>query len=194
VRADQSLLVVRDRASGRLGFPAGASAGGEAAPCTASRETLEETGISVRVEERLRVFDNGFHLYRCSLLDEKDYVPGAIPVPEFAAAEISDIAWLPPSSITAAEWRYPEEWNEVLALFAAGAAASPLPDSADTVPAIESAPGDAPVPAAPEIDAGAAGLRPAASSAADKVVQPAVEPVSRQAVELFPQLNVPKSR
>lgn len=104
------LLVVRDRRSGRLGFPAGGAAAGEAAPCTAHRETWEETGVSVVVGARLLVADNGFHLYRCFVEEGDVTAEPSGEIPEQARSEITFVGWLRPDSIQAEDWRFPQQW------------------------------------------------------------------------------------
>lgn len=116
VVVDRRMLVVRDRSSGRLGFPAGGARAGESSRCTAYRETWEETGIDARVGDLLKVFANGFRLYHCHV--ETAVGPGdETAVPGRAILEISEICWVDPGSLAASEWRYPEMWPEVLEIY-----------------------------------------------------------------------------
>ncbi len=116
VRRDDRLLVVRDRLSGKLGFPAGASMPPEQAHCTALRETWEETGYPVRVEELLETFPGGFRLYHCTVPAD---VPAQrdVPRPPQALLEIEAIHWLLPDEIQAGAWRFPSQWPRARELF-----------------------------------------------------------------------------
>ncbi|MFT4571066.1 MAG: 8-oxo-dGTP diphosphatase [Hyphomicrobiaceae bacterium] len=118
VRRGDRLLVVRDRKTGRLGFPAGGPIAGETPPCTAHRETWEETGIDVQVEELLHVVENGFHLYQCTLTETSVASSGQQPVPQHALSEISSVAWLRLNQITPDDWRIPGQLPLVSRLFA----------------------------------------------------------------------------
>jgi len=90
---------------------------GEAAQCTAHRETWEEAGIDAEVGRLVLVFDNGFRLYAC-LPADPSVRPGTEPgVPEWAWTEVSEIDWVDPESVFAEDWRYPEQWPLVLEKF-----------------------------------------------------------------------------
>jgi len=109
------LLVVRDRKSGALGFPAGKPLGDEAAACTAHRETWEETGLDVRVEALLRTYDYEapFYLYRCrGLLPQNG--PVTWQVQGVAEAEIVHLR--APNELTTADWRFPPQLTDVVHL------------------------------------------------------------------------------
>lgn len=96
------LLLVQDL-NGRLSPPGGSSEPGESAQCTAFRETWEETGLRLQPRELLRVFDTGFHLYRC----ERDAASGEIdPPPRF---EVRGAFYLPAERFGRYEWRYPDQ-------------------------------------------------------------------------------------
>ena len=97
-----ALLVVENH-EGLLSVPGGSTRPGETATCTAHRETWEETGLDVRVEEHLAEFDTGFYLYRCQL----DAVPAEIsPPPRF---EIRGAYFLAPDAFGSKPWRFPEQ-------------------------------------------------------------------------------------
>ena len=117
IRIADRMLMVRDRSSGRLGFPAGTGNPGEAAQCTAHRETWEEAGIDVEVGRLVRVFDNGFRLYACQPSDLAVSPGAAIAVPDWAWSEVSEIGWVDPEGLFAEDWRYPEQWPDVLQHF-----------------------------------------------------------------------------
>lgn len=113
---DGRMLVVRDRRSGRLGLPAGAREPGEAAQCTAARETWEETGFRVRVGGELARFGRDFFLYRCHLAEPEAVVEPA-EVPLSGRLEIESVHWLRPETTDPADWRFPGQVPEVLRLF-----------------------------------------------------------------------------
>ncbi len=117
IRVEDRMLMVRDRLSGKLGFPAGMARPGEAAQCTAHRETWEEAGLDVEVGRLLRVFDNGFRLYSCSPADPAVRPGVTVGVPDWAWAEVSEIGWIDPEALFADDWRYPEQWQDVLTQF-----------------------------------------------------------------------------
>jgi 8-oxo-dGTP pyrophosphatase MutT (NUDIX family) len=119
IRVEDRMLVVRDRLSERLGFPAGMSVPGEAAQCTAHREAWEETGLEVVVGQRLQVFENGFRLYACKPVDPSVQPGSSVAVPQWAWAEIAAVEWIDPFHVFPAQWRYPEEWPVVLDRFRA---------------------------------------------------------------------------
>jgi 8-oxo-dGTP pyrophosphatase MutT (NUDIX family) len=100
--SEGELLVVQDF-SGRLSLPGGSSEPGESARCTAFRETWEETGLRLVPGERLRVFDTGFHLYRCERNDKSGEID-----PPFRL-EVRDVFFLGPERFTDYEWRFDDQ-------------------------------------------------------------------------------------
>ena len=81
------------------GPPGGSVGAGEAAQCTAARETWEETGIAVSVGELARQFDNGFHLYWCMPNDTTSpYVRRPL--------EVYGLGYFDPEDFTSVSWRY----------------------------------------------------------------------------------------
>jgi 8-oxo-dGTP pyrophosphatase MutT (NUDIX family) len=89
--------------NGKVSLPGGSSEPGESARCTAFRETWEETGLRLVPGKLLRVFDTGFHLYRC------DAEPGSgdgAPPPRF---EVRDVLRLGTGRFGDYEWRFPEQ-------------------------------------------------------------------------------------
>ena len=68
---DGKLLLVKHKITGKWGFPGGRDKlNGELAFQTAYRETLEETGYIVSIEDFITEFKNSFRLYRCDILKE----------------------------------------------------------------------------------------------------------------------------
>ena len=105
---DQGRLLVIAQRNGRWSIPGGTTRSGESARCTAYRETLEETGIEMRVGAVLKVFDNGFHLFHC--------VPSGDITPEvnWTNLEVRAANWALPQEIPASRWRYPKQLPELL--------------------------------------------------------------------------------
>ena len=98
----EALLLVQQH-NGLWGPPGGGATRGESAQCTAQRETWEEAGVRVEVGELLRVFDNGFHLFRCHSDD-----PPPAPQPR-SAREIKAAQWLPAGDLQQLDWRFPSQ-------------------------------------------------------------------------------------
>ena len=118
IKMKNKLLTVRHKFSGRLGIPAGFSEGSETAMCTAYRETLEETGLTVTVHELLKEYDNGFRLFRCQPADPVS-VSDTLAVPASGISEISEILWLDPLPIPRRQWRFPDQQSDLMELFKA---------------------------------------------------------------------------
>ncbi len=113
---DERMLVVRDRHSGRLGFPGGARDPREPAQCTAARETWEETGYRVRVGPEVARFGRDFFLYRC-FAGDRAVLNDPPQVPFSSRIEIESVHWLRPADIDSQDWRFPEQFPYVLRLF-----------------------------------------------------------------------------
>lgn len=89
--------------NGEVSLPGGSSLPEESAQCTAFRETWEETGLRLQPRELLRVFDTGFHLYRC----ERDGQSGVIdPPPRF---EVRAAFYLAADQFDEYEWRFEDQ-------------------------------------------------------------------------------------
>jgi ADP-ribose pyrophosphatase YjhB (NUDIX family) len=116
IKMNDKLLTVRHRFSGKLGIPAGYSEESETARCTAYRETLEETGLTVTVHELLKEFDNGFRLFRCQPSDAVN-ISETPAVPATGVSEISEVLWLDPLSIPHQQWRFPDQQSDLMELF-----------------------------------------------------------------------------
>lgn len=96
-------LLVTQQRSGLWNLPGGTAKTGENAQCTAERETWEETGLRIHVDDLARVFDNGFHLFHCHA-DDATASPTAID-----AGEVQDIRWLDPREFSDYAWRFPKQ-------------------------------------------------------------------------------------
>jgi len=102
----EGLLLVQGL-DGRVSLPGGSSAPGESAQCTAFREAWEETGLRLQPRELLRVFDTGFHLYRC----ERDELSGEIDPPP--RLEVQAAFYLRADQFDRHVWRF-EDQKELL--------------------------------------------------------------------------------
>ena len=116
IKMNNKLLTVRHRFSGKLGIPAGFSEESETARCTAFRETLEETGLTVTVHELLKEHDNGFRLFRCQPSDTVN-VSETLAVPATGVSEISEVLWLDPLPVPRHQWRFPDQQPDLMELF-----------------------------------------------------------------------------
>ena len=77
--------------SGKWALPGGSVNASESPRCGAEREVFEETGLAARAGELAIVFENGFHLYWCTvpvsaepkrpspILSASTWAPGATP-------------------------------------------------------------------------------------------------------------------
>lgn len=105
VRKQQVLLIKNN--NGTISLPGGGAKRGDSAPCTAHRETWEETGFDVTPLKRIRVNHNGFHLYSCALdpnltqaMIEKTRTPFRL--------EVRQTLWLSAAQFDQYSWRFPE--------------------------------------------------------------------------------------
>jgi ADP-ribose pyrophosphatase YjhB (NUDIX family) len=110
------MLLVRQRLTGKLGIPGGYSRSAEPGRCTAYRETLEETGLELRVHELLIEHDSGFQVYHCTF-PGNDPVSDPVDLPLSAMAEISEIRWLEPGSVPVRQWRFADYLPALMQLF-----------------------------------------------------------------------------
>lgn len=112
IEQHKRMLVIRHRINGKLGVPAGSGEDDESAQCTAHRETWEEAGVDVQVGELLWSYpENDFFLFACYLGDQL----GESSTRD--ASEVIDVFWLDPHGIDPSEWRFPEQWAQVLDAF-----------------------------------------------------------------------------
>ena len=81
-------------------LPGGSVAAGESARCGAEREVFEETGLAARAGELAIVFDNGFHLYWCT-------VPASEQPRIHRPLEVADVTWWNLEALPDGSWRYP---------------------------------------------------------------------------------------
>lgn len=105
-------LLVAQTHSGVVSIPGGSGNNDEASHCTAHRETWEETGLSVEPTHLVRVFDNGFHLYRCRWHGEQ--LETSAPF----VLEIDKAFWVKAKDFDQYRWRFPAQaqWLQQLLL------------------------------------------------------------------------------
>jgi 8-oxo-dGTP pyrophosphatase MutT (NUDIX family)/membrane-associated phospholipid phosphatase len=113
IQVQNKMIFVKDLWSGRYSLPAGTAERGETPAQTAQRETLEETGISVKVGALLAQAPNGFSIFECSPND--GLVPVLnhfrIPHPKGAFNEISEVILSNPVDIPIGKWRFQSQIN-----------------------------------------------------------------------------------
>ncbi|KEQ18133.1 NUDIX hydrolase [Endozoicomonas numazuensis] len=107
---DGKVAVVTQRVNGKYNLPGGTANSDETSSCTAMRETEEETGHQVSVEELLQEFDNGFRLYACG---SNNPAEAFSPVNTY---EISSVQWLKPEQINPDQWRFPKHFEKQMEL------------------------------------------------------------------------------
>ncbi len=118
VERERQMLVVRLRATGKLGVPGGAPQPGETAQCTAYRETREEAGLEVTVGELLHKFsETDFYLFDCVLAEPVNSAPDLDNLQTQATEEIAEVLWADPDEIERDEWRYPQGLARVQEVF-----------------------------------------------------------------------------
>lgn len=100
------VLVIRNP-EGKVGPPGGGSLDGEAAQCTAHRETFEETGLDLLPRQLLRTFDTGFNLYYCEIHSGS----GSIAPRSFF--EVQHAYWLPLEEFGLVQWRFAGQGDEL---------------------------------------------------------------------------------
>ncbi|MFN7039496.1 MAG: NUDIX hydrolase [Alphaproteobacteria bacterium] len=106
VKYDNKLLVVKD-IIGKWNVPSGKPLPGETAHQTATRETLEETGIKVKPIKLLKNFWNEFYLYEAVIDDPNFIFSTSYTVPPDSIDEISEVKFLPIYELTDDNVRFP---------------------------------------------------------------------------------------
>lgn len=106
------ILLVRENFTQKISVPGGTSENNEPARCTASRETHEETGLSVQAGKLLQIFNNNFYLYQClPLSDVNSEQPVTILVPDEWRFEVSEVLLYDFSLSDIDQWRFPEQYD-----------------------------------------------------------------------------------
>ncbi len=110
VTRGDDVLVVTMRLTGKQSLPGGTTDPGESPQCTAYRETLEETGVAVKVKELLAEMPNGFQLFRCEAIKENPLLN------THDWKEVSDVSWRSWLSLDQENWRYPQWFEQTRSL------------------------------------------------------------------------------
>ncbi|GAB2692825.1 hypothetical protein GCM10027170_25740 [Aliiglaciecola aliphaticivorans] len=111
------LVTITQRLSGKLDLPGGTSDTLESAKCTAHRETWEETGFNVEVQQWLGTSNNGMRFYECHLAANFDGSFTEFPVPDWANIEVASIQLVDPFTTEFNQWRYPQELTQIRQMF-----------------------------------------------------------------------------
>lgn len=125
VRADNQIVLVDELITGQLSLPGGTVVSGEDPAIAAQRETWEEAGLSVTVGDVLGYTDSAV-IYDC--ISDSEVISyqarnelGGFELPIWFAphygVEVSRAMLLPPTTLPANQYRYPEQWSEINELF-----------------------------------------------------------------------------
>lgn len=111
---DQRVALVIDQLGNQIQLPIGARQSGEAPHCTAIRETLEETGVKVKLEGLIERLGNGdVYLYRCR---PSSPIAPAASLHARDRVEIAEVVLVDPQHLTLRNgqslrwsWRFPRD-------------------------------------------------------------------------------------
>jgi predicted NUDIX family NTP pyrophosphohydrolase len=101
---NKKILLVKSYHNNYLNIPGGTQKKKETSACTAHRETFEETGVSVKVQDHIMTANNGFHIFSC---DAK----GEIDLSYSKKYEINQITLLPINDVE--NYRYPKQLDKI---------------------------------------------------------------------------------
>lgn len=104
------ILVVKERKSDKWCLPAGKPLEQETIEKTAIRETLEETGLKVKIKKLLHIFTDSqpFYLFEGILAEENQTPPLVLPIPIEFQNEIAEARFRDFKAIETESFRYPE--------------------------------------------------------------------------------------
>jgi len=102
IMAEDRVLTIRHRRSGKYDLPGGRRLATETAQCTAHRETWEETGLEVIVGRRVST-GVGSAIYECRV---RQQVGEDIPVPLSGILEVTAVQWVAPAELESDDWRF----------------------------------------------------------------------------------------
>tara|TARA_Y100000590_G_scaffold468197_1_gene649948 strand:- start:700 stop:1233 length:534 start_codon:yes stop_codon:yes gene_type:complete len=98
-------------------LPGGTAKEGELSPCTAARETWEETGIEVKVTGLLKSYPYSFFMFECqpvSSIQTDDQ--GRVNSPEFVKKEVDQVFYHPMKQLPLSQWRFENQREELIHL------------------------------------------------------------------------------
>lgn len=108
IRAQNSILVIQHSGSGLYDLPSGNPISSESAQCTAHRNTWEQTGLNVEVDQLLGVTQSGTMLFSCGISGGFTSEDGPLPPPPWAASNIKQIEFINPFDSRHDVWRQPD--------------------------------------------------------------------------------------
>lgn len=122
IKLNEHLLVVRDTWSGRLSLPGGGGRLDESPAEIARRETKEETGLQVTVDDEIGRSDQGFVLFRCRPKDNVSAFPNRqgdfeLALPLDSRYEIEEVLLINPLTVPPADWRFVSQLAQIRELF-----------------------------------------------------------------------------
>lgn len=103
------MLFIQHRLSARLDVPGGGRQENEALPCTAHRETWEETGLNVEVGPEAGRTSQGMVLYLCKQEAGLDALPDSFDAPDWASTEVSGLRKRDPFVLHADDLRFADD-------------------------------------------------------------------------------------
>jgi len=109
IKTNNRLLLIRHRLSGKLDFPGGGRIDGVSAACTAHRETWEETGFNVEVQQFLGQSSNGLLLFGCYTDAGLDVLPEVFDAPAWATVEVTALEKVDPFLLTHDDLRFADD-------------------------------------------------------------------------------------
>ena len=126
IKLGKGLVMVKDTWSRKYSIPGGGLKSGEETKHCAIRETLEETGIKVKIEADLPQHNN-FHVYLCCPIEKVDalksgptqekYIIGNIPLRVMSRNEIQSVSLIDPTLLPKPMWRFPLSREYIVKLF-----------------------------------------------------------------------------
>ena len=99
---EQGQVLMLKQWNAKWALPGGTAEVGEAAQCTAMRETWEETGLKVDVGELIHIYDNGFHLFSCERQVGQPMLNKNRPF----TFEVLEVAWMGVEQFDDLNWRF----------------------------------------------------------------------------------------
>ncbi|WP_394223645.1 NUDIX hydrolase [Alteromonas gracilis] len=109
IKANQHVLLIEHRLSGKLDFPGGGLLDGESIACTAHRETWEETGFNVEIAQYLSTTPNGLVLFGCNLNAGIEALPNEFDAPPWAKLEVKKLVKADPFSLNQDSMRFKDD-------------------------------------------------------------------------------------
>ncbi|WP_421133574.1 NUDIX hydrolase [Alteromonas sp. A079] len=103
------MLFITHRLSGKLDIPGGGQDDNESLACTAHRETWEETGFNVEVNDVVGTTSKGMTLFSCHLDAGIAKLPDAFAPPPWRKIEVISLQKHDPFTLTHDALRFPDD-------------------------------------------------------------------------------------